>query len=100
MAVLPTDRGYVEFRKSASRPGELEVRVYAAMVDGVPTGLFAVHDSLPRTAIRMRGTLAHSAGRSMSASACSVFWNDAERVLEVTPLTATSADRALLGVTD
>ncbi|WP_270888281.1 hypothetical protein [Pedococcus sp. 5OH_020] len=99
MAVLPTDRGFVEFRQSARRPGELEVRVYADLVDGVPGELFAVYDSLPRAAIRMRGKSAHRDGRSLSASVCSVFWNEAERVLEVTPVTATRAGQALLGVT-
>lgn len=85
MATLPTDRGYVELRASKSRPGEVEVRIYSDLVDGAPTGLFAVHDSIPRAAIRIGGTAGLPHGRSVSSSVCAVFWNDAEKVLEITP---------------
>lgn len=90
MKSLPTDRGYVEFRDSAHRPGEIEVRVYSELVDGAPTGLFAVHDSIPRNAIRMRGRSMLRNGRSQSASVCAVYWNEAEKVLEITPDASTA----------
>lgn len=96
MTVLPTDRGYVEVRDSARRPGEVEVRVYAEMVDGQPSGLFAVHDSVPRGAIRMRGRAVRKGSRSLSTSVCAVYWNADDRVLEITPGSAPSASQPLL----
>jgi hypothetical protein len=101
MAVPPTDRGYVEFRPSPKRPGEIEVRVYSDLVDGVPTGLFAVHDSIPRTAVKMRGGTVPKRGRSISSGVCAVFWNTVDNVLEITPEARRSpAHDTLLGVSD
>lgn len=85
MAVPPTDRGYVEFRPSSKRPGEMEVLIYSDLVDGTPTGLFAVHDSVPRSAIRMHAGTVLRGERSVSSSVCAVFWNGVDNVLEVTP---------------
>ena len=101
MPVPPTDRGFVEFRPSAKRPGEVEVRIYSELVDGAPAGLFAVHDSIPRKAIRMRGDTVLKAGRSISASVCAVFWNDVDKVLEVGPdRRPASAQHRSLGIAE
>ena len=101
MSVPPTDRGFVEFRPSPKRPREVEVRVYSELVDGAPAGLFAVHDSIPRKAIRMRGATSLKAGRSISTSVCAVFWNDVDKVLEIVPeLRQASVQHHSLGVSE
>ena len=101
MKSLPTDRGYVEFRDSVQRPGEVEVRVYSDLVDGALAGLFAVHDSIPRKAIRMRGRSMLRNGRSQSASVCAVYWNEAEKVLEITPdVSPATGQKSLLDTTN